>query len=246
MQKQVINIITNEISRARSINPSYSLRAFSKRVGVHPSALSEILNGKRRVTKKMGERILLALGMNRIEIESIFNEESRREVSELSLDYFKTISEWYYYAILSLAEIPDFKAEPEWISKRLNISPKTAKMAIERLIRLEMLVENEDGNYIASGVQYKTPTDIINTSLKNHTVQTLDLAKESLFIDPVDKRDFSTITMAIDPSKIEVAKKMISNFRKKLSQKLEAENKTEVYKLAIQLFPLSRGTEESQ
>ena len=35
-----------------------------------------------------------------------------------------------------------------------------------------MLVEKEDGSYEASGVQYKTPSDILNTSLKNHTVQT--------------------------------------------------------------------------
>ena len=50
--------------------------------------------------------------------------------------------------------------------------------------------------------------------------------------------------MAIDPENLGEAKNMIKSFRKRLSKKLESGNKKEVYKLAIQLFPLSRGYEE--
>ena len=108
-------------------NPSYSLRAFSSRLGIQVSALSEILNGKRVISKKMGLRILLGLGLSPIESENILSDSNKDEESNLSLDYFKAVSNWYYFAILSLAEIPNFEANPAWVARRLNISNREAK-----------------------------------------------------------------------------------------------------------------------
>ena len=45
------------------------------------------------------------------------------------------------------------------------------------------------------------------------------------------------MTMAIYPKKLPMAKTMIRDFREQLCQYLETDNKTEVYELAIQLFP---------
>ncbi len=246
MQNEIIEKLTNEFANAKAKNPSYSLRAFSSRIGIQASALSEILNGKRIISKKMGQRILSGLGINPLEFENILSGTGEGIEANLSLDYFKAISDWYYFAILSLAEVPNFKADPVWISTRLNISKRDAKTALERLVKLEMLIVKEDGSYEASGIQYKTPTDILNVSLKNHTIQALELASDSIVNDPVEERDFSTITMAIDPSQIDVAKKMIKSFRRRLSKRLETGDKKEVYKLAIQLFPLSRKCKENE
>ena len=246
MQNEIIKRMTDQFATARSKNPSYSLRAFANRIGMQVSALSEILNGKRTISKKMGSRILLGLGISPVEVEKILLAPKDSEGPNLSLDYFRAISDWYYFAILSLAEIENFKADPTWISRRLNIPKRDAKIALERLIKLEMLVQSRDGSYRASGIQYKTPTDIMNVSLKNHTTQTLELAIQSVVHDPIEVRDFSTVTLALDPSDLSEAKKIIRSFRKKLSKKLESGNKKEVYKLAIQLFPLSKAITEKK
>ena len=242
MQNEIINLLSKEYVKARAKNPAYSLRAYSKKIGIPTSALSEILNGKRAVTAKMGKRILDGLGLNPIESKTLLGQlnDQSNERGHLDLELFKVISEWHYFAILSLAEINDFSIEPVWISKRLNIQKREAKKAVETLLNLEMLERDEKtGRYRATGIQYKTPTDVANISLKNHTLQTLELANNSLLNDPVEVRDFSTVTMAIDPNNLDEAKKMIKDFRRRLSKKLETGNKKEVYKLAIQLFPLS-------
>lgn len=53
-------------------------------------------------------------------------------------------------------------------------------------------------------------------------------------------REFTFITMAVDKSKMIEAKTMIREFRDKLCAYLEEGEKTEVYELAIQLFPRTK------
>lgn len=53
-------------------------------------------------------------------------------------------------------------------------------------------------------------------------------------------REFTFITMAVDKSKMIEAKAMIREFRDKLCAYLEEGEKTEVYELAIQLFPRTK------
>jgi uncharacterized protein (TIGR02147 family) len=240
MKETVINILHSRFNEARTKNSLYSLRAFAKQIGIQPSAASEIMNGKRALTEKMATTILEGLSYSPDEVDSILKQEVRK-VETLNTDYFKVMSDWWYFAILSLSETNEFSTSEKWIAQRLNIPERTAKQAVERLKKLGML-EKVSGQWISQNTNFKTPTDIANSSLKHHTIQTLHLAQESLLNDPLDLRDFSTVTMTIDPSEIKHAKKMISTFRKRFMKKIEATEKKEVYKLAIQFFPLTKNT----
>ncbi|OFZ49065.1 MAG: hypothetical protein A2381_15815 [Bdellovibrionales bacterium RIFOXYB1_FULL_37_110] len=247
MDFNVQKIIIDEFKSIKVQNPAYSIRAYAKKLNIPVSALSNFLNGKRSITRKMALKIIPKLNISPdIKTKLLFKQFKSDDGSKqtLTLDYFATISDWYYFAILSLAEIDNFKATPKWVAKRLNIPLKTAEHAISILIRLRMLEMDASGSYFPTGIQFKTPTDIVSHCLKKHTLQTLELAKKSLINDSIEKRDFSTTTMAINPGNLPEAKKMIADFRKKLSQKLELGDKKEVYKLSIQLFPLSRNTDE--
>lgn len=183
MHSEVIQIITDTFLRSKKNNPSYSLRAYAKKLGLQVSALSEILNGKRIISNKMTKVALDRLGYAPIEIDLILNQKNNStDKSELlALDFFKVISDWQYFAILSIAELPDFKNDPVWISKRLNISESLARNSLKRLIELNMMNVNSKGQLKPTGLQYKTPTDIANISIRNHTLQSLDGT-----IEPVD------------------------------------------------------------
>jgi uncharacterized protein (TIGR02147 family) len=85
-----------------------------------------------------------------------------------------------------------------------------------------------------------------DVTLKKHHEQSLDLAKESLFRDDVKKRDFTTVTMAIDPKKLSMAKERIRKFEDELSDLLESGHRTEVYRLSMQLFPLSKVEDQEK
>ncbi len=251
-QKEIQKLLSERLTEGRLRNSAYSIRALAQKLGISASALSEILNGKRRVSNKLAKRFANKLCLSPEETDRLLGlfpkkrgydtvkTEKSREMLQLNMDHFKIISDWYHFAILSLSETADFRTDPAWIAGRLNIKAKEAAAALERLERLEMLERNEKGELVPTGVAYTTSDDIANLSLRKSHAQNLELARTSLEKDPVEERDFTAMTMAIDPEKLPEAKKMIREFRNKLCTFLESGTKKEVYKLCIQTIPLTK------
>jgi uncharacterized protein (TIGR02147 family) len=236
-------------------NPAFSLRAFSRKLSISPSALSEILNGKRRVSKKLAERLVRNLclspkeGQGLLDLFGDKHPEKDAEAKyqgpyiELSTDQFHVISEWYHFGILSLAETVDFQSDPRWIADRLNIRVQDAQTALERLERLGLVERGPRGKLTPTGTGYSTPDEVRDLGLRKAHGQNLEMARRSLEEDPIEVRDFTATTMAIDVSKLPLAKKMIREFQDKLCAYLESGAKKEVYKLCIQVFPLTSRKE---
>lgn len=257
-QDAIRKILLSRFAEARARNPAFSTRSMARTLKIAPSALSEILRGKRRISRKMAIRVLEQLGIDPKtynETIALFVPTKRQtnqrpyptvtEYSEVSMDRFKAIAEWHHFAILSLSETVDFRSDPTWIAKRLNIAHQTAKAAIKRLTRLGMLkVVNR--NLHATGEQFHTTDDKFDHAiLRSAHSQNLQLAAQSLGKDKFDERDFTSLTMAIDPAKLPEAKKRIREFRSELCKFLEEGSQKEVFMLAIQLFPLSIKAGES-
>lgn len=164
---------------------------------------------------------------------------SPHDFEQLSLDQFRVVADWYHFAILSLMEVADFQPRISWIAKRLGISTIQATSAIERLDRLG-LIQRSDKNWTPTHRDLATPSDISSSALRRSHQQSLEQAINSLAEVPVELRDITSITMAIDLKKIPQAKELIREFRRRLGALLETDDRTEVYNLNIQLVPVTR------
>lgn len=239
-------LLQGRFLKKQAKNPKYSLRAFARYLDMSPSAVSEILRGKRNVSRKLGERIAGRINTKPEEWNQIFlvdRKDKKKKVqpiySEFDMDTYHAVSQWYYFAILSLAELDDFDGNPKTLSLRLNISEKQAKDALKRLERLALLKRNKKGYLTWTESNFKTSEDIKNISAQRSLREGLDLARQALDHQSIEEREFSAITMAIDPSRIPDAKRMIRKFRDQLSDFLEGGNRQRIYRLGIQLFSLS-------
>jgi len=230
-------------------NPSYSIRAFSKHLGINHSALSEIFNGKRKVGEKLGRRLADSLLLDEHAQSHLFKKcdskkNSKERQSELlKADHFKFVADWYHFAILSLAETEAFRSEPAWISERLNITKTQAKNALDRMVRLGLL-HTKEGKWVATGMGYDSPDGVSYLAVRKTHHQYLELARRALDSQALDKRDFSAVTMAIDPKKLPEAKRRIRAFRDELCGFLESGQKKRVYQFCLQLFALSHFNQE--
>ena len=254
-QLAIQNLLRSKLAEIQKANPQYSLRAYAKKLGVHVGALSSILNGKRNVSRDLAERISLRLLLDpqeRSEILRLFpkkrssrnpglaTESLEPRYLELTASQFKLIAEWEHFAVMSLLNCEDFESSVEWIANRLGITTSRTEMVLERLLSLSLLNRDERGNFARSQKSYRTSDDVADLALKKYYEQSLESARTSLYQDSVKVRDFTSTTMAIDPTKLSIAKERIRSFQDELSDLLESGHRTEVYRFSMQLIPLSK------
>jgi len=243
-QKELREFLQDALTQGRLRNPSFSLRALALKAGLSPAALSEILSGKRKVTTERAAKILNKMNVSPEKTELILKSlgshgNLKHTQQQLSIDQFYLVADWYHFAILSLAETVGFNDSPDWISNRLNIPIPTVIKAMERLERLGALKQDHSGHYIASGAQLTTPDEIAHRGLKQQHAEILELCKNSLDQHSLQERDFLGVTMTMDPKDIPIAKKLLREFVQKFCNKIENGEKKEVYRLNLQLIPLS-------
>lgn len=228
-------------------NPTYSLRAFSRSVGMDPSTMSAIMNGKRPLTIKTARKLLQGLNIvNPAEVQTIIAEtfagEEKQEVlgyQQLTLEAAEAIAFWQHFAIMAVLDLKDFRGTERAISERLNIPFGIVLESLDRLVKLGLVVK-EKGTWQLTGKHLATPSDVPSAVMREGHRQWIQKAMESLENDPVEVRDISFITMAVAKSRLPQAKKMILEFRRKLTAYFEDGPRDAVYQLNIQLFPVSQ------
>lgn len=226
----------------RAKNPAYSLRAFARKLELSPSSLSEILNGKRKLSRSIASRISDRLSLDPQERADFLGRDKSTRYTQLSMDQFHAIADWWHYGVLSLMNTQEFKPRAAWMAKRLGLPKNVIADAWTRLERLGLIVRDETGAFRRGQPAYRTTDDVASPALRRSHAANLDLGKLSLESDPVELRDFTAITMAIDPTKLPEAKKLIRAFQDDLSALVESGERTHVYKFCTQLIPLTKDT----
>ncbi|MGZ3805352.1 MAG: TIGR02147 family protein [Pseudobdellovibrionaceae bacterium] len=228
-------------------NSSYSLRAFARSLGMDSSTLSALLKGKRPLTIKTARKIVEGLNItNPVEVQALMvstfvaeESETITSYTELAMESAEAISSWQHFAILALLELKDFKGQERIISERLNIPFGIVSECLSRLEKLGLIVKKEKTWHL-TGKNMATPSQIPSAALREGHRQYILKALHSLEVDPVEVREVSGITMAVSKSRLAEAKVMIRDFRRRLSIFVEDGPRDAVYRLNIQLFPLSQ------
>ena len=246
----VAALLRDLLSRKLQKNPQFSLRAFARSLDVSHTLLSLVLSGKRKPSRDLTLKIIAKLNltensknmvMESLDAQEVAQVAQEKNKHQISLDQFSLISEWQHYAILSLLEVPNAKLDPIWIGKRLGISSLLARVAIERLQRMEIIEEVSKGVWKQKIGPIVVENKVSTSSTRKFQRQLMKKAVDSLENDPIELRDFSNITFAMNPKHIPYALQKIREFRRKLCNELEVfGDQTEVYNLSVQIFPLSQ------
>lgn len=183
------------------------------------------------------------LRRNRARLKLLSHHTATPETSQIDENTLRVIAGWQHLAILSLLQISGFRWSAKWVGGRLGISEEEARSYMKRLKKLK-LVEKTPQGWKRTARPIRTSSDVPSLALRQAHREHLALACRALDQVPVEQRDITGITMAIDPQKIPQAKKLIRNFRHALAEILEQDEKKEVFHLNISLFPLSIFSEK--
>lgn len=251
--------LQDELLRRCRKNPAYSVRAFAKVLQSDFSTLSKILRGKRPLGPRTISRFGARLGLSPDQVQRfIENGKSKRargahssaelqdralaDYQQLTLDTFQIISDWYHYAILELMKLKSFEPNPKWIAKTLGIKQSQVQIAIERLQRVELLHIQPDGTWVdqSGGRSTTVGNPFTATAFRNLQRQVLEGALEALEEIPMERRDQSSMTIAVHSERLAEAKEKIKAFRREMSDLLTfGPGPDEVYQLSVSLYPLT-------
>lgn len=231
-----------------SMDSSYSLRSFAKDVNIEASSLGQMLKGKRKITDSSFNLLAFELNLKKEEIQ-------RREnlyisgLSNLQIaaeDFAELQRHWYYFAILELTHLEDFKPNVKWVSNRLKLEESVCRKAIELLFSTSALLESEgrwEDNF--ENLTLITSEDMDIESGRNCQIEFLDLSRDSILNIPAHEKSHTSVSVAIDENFIPQIKDEIRVFRRRIMKEYvnKSKKKNRIYNMQINLFPLDSGSE---
>lgn len=240
----LFNIYTEKKSR----NINYSIRAFARDLAIPSGRLTEIFNGKRNLTEKLGHRISEKLALSSSEtlnfIETIRQEKTYKKKSingqQIPLNEFEKVFSPNAMAILSLMETRTFKSDTAYIAERLSLPEPEVSLLINTLMQLGYIRTDAKGKMKATHTSTYTSGDVPAQAIRDFHKTVMTNVIEKLDAVDIKDRTVTSMTMAIDKNKMEAARAKIAKFRRSLTKYLETGRKTEIYTLSIQLFPVTK------
>lgn len=243
-------------------NPSFSLRAWAKKLGYKSSSyLNEMVNGHKPISIDLAGRVALQLdlpfkerkclellvlretvqGQERVIFQELLDTVvPEQETKDLSVDEFRLVADWYHFVLMEMAELKDFKEDHNILSQRLgeSVSPELVKVALERLIRLDLLKRDKNGKLRRTKALFNVSSKIPNSAIRIHHRQMLEKAILALENQKVNERFFSGCTIAVDQDEVQKVEGIIEDFQKKLCALLQGKDRRfdSVYRVGIQVF----------
>jgi uncharacterized protein (TIGR02147 family) len=245
-----------DLRRAR--RPSYSMRAFARDLQMSPSGLNDFMKSRVGMSEARVHSISAQLKWSpeRVQhfqdlLRSKFDKDRgvraaalarvkarlKQGSAALTVDEFKTISEWHHLVILELCEIRDH-IEARQIATELDISPDQASQALRRLIKLKLIAAGKRG-YKPTEINTHFGDDAPSEAIRFFHSQLLERAQKALQITPIEDRDGQSMVFSV--SRKDVAKMSaeirhaISNIVNRYAQTTETDC---IQALTFQVFPV--------
>ncbi len=271
IEKKPEDILISFFQTRKERNPSYSMSAFSRDLGISSSLLSRIINRTRSISLKCAMQISLALDLSDEESNNLLlsvvknstknskiskkvkqkflhnlensNKDSNFNYCTFEIEQFKAVAKWYHLAILNLVETEHFINCAKWISNSLEITPLEATDAINRMTSLGLLKE-ENGKLKRTEKNFFVKTQKSEFAVRCFHEQMINkglLELKKTTDDDFHSRLINGITFSCGQEHIETIKDKIDKFEDEILKLTSMSSNNSIYQLNIQFFPLSRS-----
>ena len=272
MKRSPVDFLRDLFSTRRERNSSYSMSAFARDLGVSSSLLSRVLSGSRPMTLKLAMQISTALDLDeaksnamvlsviqsssksakiskkvRAKLENELSKSASQDSGPLytsvEIERFKTMASWHHLAILNLTTIEGFKNDPVWIAKKLGILAVEAQEAVERLIAVGLLSENET-TLQRTKQNFYIKTQRSEFAIRKFHEQMIAKANDQLKnTSDVDfqRRLINGTTFACGPEHLETIKEKIDRLQDEILALVSTGAREDVYQMNVQFFPLTKS-----
>lgn len=260
--EEYLVILKTEFEQRKLKNKRYSLRAFSKFLGLNHATLSQIMSEQKGLSLKMAIKISQRLGLDSVEknkfltsVTKCFSRSpSRRSEAEEKLktlakykkisitkhEEIPTINHWSHVAVFEVILTAKANKQPD-IAKVLDIPEIKVAGILHTLINLGFIAKSDEG-YHALRPTIHTTNDIPNEAIAHYHASICIKAAESIHKQHVQIREFQNAIMCVDPKDLPQAKQMLRDFAQEFYLKFHNEISTnKIYSFSANFFKLSKN-----
>jgi uncharacterized protein (TIGR02147 family) len=253
----------------RECNDKLNLKLLADKSEVSIGYLSEVLTGKKNLSKQAFDKIKPHLGLDSSEASFLFqlsvfqDSESADEKSfayrkmskfagyknkyKSDVNYHEYLRKWLHVAIREMTSLPDFQTDPVWIQSKLKFKPSILEIkdAIRFLISSNMIKLNMDGKIVASDGYLHCDSTVQRVALAQAHKEFMDLAVKSIYVTERDNRLMNFYTMSFPKDQFEEIKNMLSGVMKNIIDKHHKVSETNpgdtVYQVSFYAYPLTES-----
>ena len=168
-----------------------------------------------------------------------------RVLGNEEFDYFKS---WKNPVLRELApHMPGAKPLEMAHACKQKISAAEVSETLDFLVKANLLKKDKSGNYVQTDKSLSMgPVDAVPVAARDMQRQMGELAVNALDM-PLSERDMSGLTMGLTRRAYEQIRKEIADFRRRIVAIASEDDETEqVYRLNLQLFPLSERLDRKE
>ncbi len=243
---EFLRFLHRELSERLQKNPAYSMRAFARHIDLDQSLLTKVLQGKRRVSPVTTKKILEVLGAEPALVAKVMQKSSERagQFEAMEDEAFSFIKGWHHFAILELMKLASFVPDEDYVSQRLGLHIEVVREALTRLEDLGMISREENEWKLLKPNNTWASTSRTNEARRQLQKSLLEKSLTAIEEVSVDRRDHSSLTVAIPVARLPEFKEKIHKMRRELGDHFQSQGQLdEVYQLTISFFPLTQGAE---
>lgn len=215
--------LSKHYQRRKSQNPAYSKRAFARDLKTSIGRVSEILNGRVRVGRRLAERFARQLGLNEEETKTFIQlseiDPTPGSTESLPQELRELFSDPEIVKLVALSCTEGFITDAKYVSSRLDIPLERAE-------------------HLLSEFNSKSLREIFESH--SHAVKSLLLAdttrlQEKDMMARSEKSARVSLILPANLTEFDRANECIDRFRRQMARILSNNNCTEVYELSVTL-----------
>lgn len=264
--------LRDKYAESKACDTSFTYRRLAAIAGFKSTGFfTQILQGTTKLSDKMTLKIAHAFGLHKREVNYLgwmvrYNQSASHEEKKYSFERMaafkkarvKTVDpesydfydKWYYSAIRAVIHYhpfggADFNALARMVVP--SITPAEARRAVGVLDRLGFIAKGADGAYVLTDKHITTGLETESIVINNFVINTLDIAKDSFYRFPKDKRNFSALTVSVSGEGYGKIVEQCAEFRKAIVEIVKGDkNIDRVYQVNLQVFPLTDAGKDDE
>jgi uncharacterized protein (TIGR02147 family) len=243
IENHIPSILSRKLEERKNRNISYSMRSFARDLSVDSGTLSQIMSGSRKISEALANKIYKNLSLDESDKETFFRFYNLQRQLDQKINYTSYESTeiskahtWIVFIILNLIDVSALQISEEKIANDLEIDESVVNEILLKLIKKGIVVRDSKGRLLRGVYNLETPDNVSNEFLRESHLKNLSIAKSRIKDTHLDQRDFSSMTLKFEESRMDEARNLIRKFQDDFCKIFETSSADSVYKLNIQLF----------